>query len=599
MKTPPSLFKLSLGLWHFIGPKRRLQMGLMIVLMIFSSFAEVFSIGAVVPFLAALTNPGKILENIIFQPYLIKFGISTSYDLLYFLTIVFMSAVIFAGLLRLLVLRGNARFSFIVGAELSSEIYRRCLYQPYIVQINRNSSEIVSAVMGKVDAIIFGVISPIQALISSAVVLSALLATLLFISPLISLSVFGGIAGAYLIISLIMRKQLLLNSKRASSEANKIAKSMQESLGGIRDVLLDSAQEVYCASFRNSAYLLRKSQGSSFFIGQSPRLIMEMLGMVAIAFVAFRMANSSSGVMGAVPILGALAIAAQRLLPAFQQIYSSWASIKSSYAHLMDVTNLLNQKIPNQTLLLSGDQNLLFKNNIELRGISFRYHNDSDVALYEINLLVSRGEKIGIIGSTGGGKSTLLDVLMGLLEPSRGQICLDGIPMTSMQLPYWQRCIAHVPQAIFLSDATIAENIAFAIPFEKIDFNLVKLAAEKAQIANEIESWEKSYLTTIGERGIRLSGGQRQRIGIARAFYKKADVIIFDEATSALDQKTETMVMNAIEGLNGSPTIFMVAHRVTTLQGCDRIIEIEDGRIARVGSYGEIVGGISGANDFA
>lgn len=584
-----STYKLVIELWGFTNHRRRIQLALMVLLTIISSFAEIFSIGAVIPFLSALTNPVKILENPVFKSAIDSAGISTSQDLIFGLTIIFGFSVVIAGSLRLLLLWGNSKLSFYIGAELSSEIYRRCLYQSYIQQINRNSSEVVSAILSKVDAVIFGVISPIQTLISSLVILLAILVALLFISPWTSLAIFGAVGGMYLVISILMRKQLNLNSARAASEANRITKSLQESLGGIRDILLDGTQEVYCSSFKNAAYILRKSQGSSFFIGQSPRLIMEMLGMVAIAVVAYKMANGDSGLLSAVPILGALALAAQRLLPAFQQIYSSWASLRSSNAHLQDVLELLSLKVPDLSISFDHDAMMSFQDSIQLNNVSYSYEPDSKAALNEINLRIKKGEKIGVVGLTGSGKSTLLDLLMGLLEPTRGDIFIDDAQLNSKSCPHWQRRIAHVPQAIFLSDCSVAQNIAFGVPPEEIDFRLVKAAADKAQISSEIESWDDGFYTVIGERGVRLSGGQRQRIGIARALYKKADVIILDEATSALDYKTEEMVMNAIEEASDKATIIMIAHRLSTLRNCDRIIEVSDGKIKRIGNYQEMI----------
>lgn len=589
MNNNTSAYYLVLQLRGFINPKRRLQLVLMIFLTIASSFAEIISIGAVIPFLSALTNPIKILENPSFTFILLSADISTAQELILGLTIIFGVSVMVAGFLRLLLLWGNAKLSFYIGAELSSEIYRRCLYQSYIQQINRNSSEVISAILSKVDAVIFGVISPIQTLFSSIIVLLAILATLLFISPWTSLAIFGAVGGMYLAISLVMRKQLILNSGRAASEANKITKSLQESLGGIRDILLDGTQEAYYASFKNAAFILRKSQGSSFFIGQSPRLIMEMLGMVAIAVVAYKMTSEDSGLLGAVPILGALALAAQRLLPAFQQIYSSWASLKSSNAHLRDILDLLSLKVPDRAATNDHAVTMNFQNYIQLNKVSYSYGPDSKIALNEINLKIKKGEKIGIIGLTGSGKSTLLDLIMGLLEPTAGDIFIDNTQLDSTSCPYWQKRIAHVPQAIFLSDSSVLQNIAFGVPPDEIDFSLVKAAADRAQISSEIESWEDGYRTVIGERGVRLSGGQRQRIGIARALYKKADVIIFDEATSALDFKTEEMVMHAIEKACNNATIFLIAHRLSTLRNCDRIIEILDGQIKRIGTYQEMI----------
>jgi ATP-binding cassette subfamily B protein len=250
---------------------------------------------------------------------------------------------------------------------------------------------------------------------------------------------------------------------------------------------------------------------------------------------------------------------------------------------------LLSLKIPDRSISFDHDVIMNFQDSIRFDDVSYSYGPDSKTALNEVNLRFKKGEKIGIIGLTGSGKSTLLDLLMGLLEPTQGDIFIDNAQLNPKSCPYWQRRIAHVPQAIFLSDCSVLQNIAFGVPPEEIDFHRAKAAAEKAQISSEVESWDDGYLTVIGERGVRLSGGQRQRIGIARALYKRADVIILDEATSALDYKTEEKVMHAIEEASDKATIFMIAHRLSTLRNCDRIIEISDGKIQRICTYQEMI----------
>jgi ATP-binding cassette subfamily B protein len=267
------------------------------------------------------------------------------------------------------------------------------------------------------------------------------------------------------------------------------------------------------------------------------------------------------------------------MLPVLQQLFVSWTTLTGSKSSLIDSIELMDQPLPE--FLNAEYVPIVFQNKIHLKNISFRYSEDSPWVLKELNLIINKGSKIGFMGTTGGGKSTLLDILMNLINPTVGQIFIDDNMLSSNNSRAWQAHIAHVPQAIFLSDSTIAENIAFGIPKNQIDYNLVYEAAKKAQIADIIESWETKYNTIVGERGIKLSGGQRQRIGIARALYKKADVLIFDEATSALDNDTETEVMKAINKLDSHLTIIMVAHRLSTLTNCDFVYEIVNNNIRR------------------
>jgi ATP-binding cassette subfamily B protein len=304
--------------------------------------------------------------------------------------------------------------------------------------------------------------------------------------------------------------------------------------------------------------------------------------------LAYTISQQEDGINKATPILGALALGAQRLLPVLQQAFSSWSTIKTGQASLQEALNLLEQPLPNYS-----DQPhvkpMIFRQQIHLKQLSFRYSSQTPWVLENLNLIISKGSRVGFIGATGSGKSTLLDIVMGLLLPTKGMIEIDNQPITSFNYRGWQAHIAHVPQVIFMADTTIEENIAFGIPKNQIEHDRVLLAARQAQIADTIETWPEQYQTIIGENGMRLSGGQRQRIGIARALYKQADVIIFDEATSALDNETEQSVMNAIEGLSRDITILIIAHRVSTLKSCTQVVELGAGAIMRIGTYLEIV----------
>ena len=365
-------------------------------------------------------------------------------------------------------------------------------------------------------------------------------------------------------------------------------KSLQEGLGGIRDVLIDGSQEFYSQLYRSADLPLRRASGNNAFIGGGPRFVLEAVGMTLIAVIAYIMSQKEGGIATAIPILGALALGAQRLLPALQQAYASFSSIRGVEVSLKDVLDLLEQPLPeyvNQSLPAP----ISFEREIKLTNLSFRYIKETPLVLENINLSIVKGERIGFMGVTGSGKSTLLDIIMGLLPPTDGKLTIDEKPLNSQNRRAWQAHIAHVPQNIYLSDSTIEENIAFGIPIEKIDHQRVKKAAKQAQIADMIANLKDGYQTLVGERGVRLSGGQRQRINIARALYKKADVLIFDEATSALDSSTEQEVMKAIEGLGGQLTILIIAHRLTTLKGCDRIIQFDKDNLLHVRSYQDMV----------
>jgi ABC-type multidrug transport system fused ATPase/permease subunit len=588
MQSTQPITQLIGRLWPHISSRRRGQLGLLLFLMLLASIAEVFSIGAVLPFLAILTAPDRVFAHAAAQPVIQVLELTEPVQLLLPLTIIFGAAALIAGGIRMLLLWGTNRFSFATGGDFSISIYHRTLYQPYAAHCARNSSLVISGISDKAGAVIFFTILPTLTLLRSSVILIAILATLLTVDPVIALISFGGFSLIYGLIILLTRKRLLIYSQCQARELVYVMKSLQEGLGGIRDILIDGSQETYCKIYRNAVSNLRHAQSSSTFISESPRYAIEALGMVLIALLAYMLAQQVGGIGNAIPILGAFALGAQRLIPIIQQAYASWVSLQSGRATLQDVIELLDQPLPDYVDQPPAPA-LQFKHKISLNQVGFRYGPETPYVLKQLNLTIPKGGRIGFIGTTGSGKSTLLDIIMGLLQSTDGLLEIDGQAITPTNNRAWQAHIAHVPQAIFLTDSTIEENIAFGVPKDEIDIERVRQAAQQAQIADSIESWPKQYQTFVGERGIRLSGGQRQRIGIARALYKRADVIIFDEATSALDNETEQAVMQAIEGLSKDLTLLIIAHRLTTLKNCTHIVELGDGGIKRAGNYQDIV----------
>lgn len=455
------------------------------------------------------------------------------------------------------------------------------------MHVARNSSMVISGITNKVGGAV-GVLYQLLALISSTLLLVAIMLALIAIDPNVALVAAAAFGISYTFITWISRRRLNLNSQRIAYEQTQVVRALQEGLGGIRDVLLDSTQPVYCDIYRHADHPLRRAQGNNLFISGSPRFAMEALGMVLIALLAFTLSRPTGGIATAMPVLGALALGAQRLLPALQQIYSAWTSIIGSCASLADTIKLLDQPLP-PDILQPAEAQLILKDAINFETVRFRYDNAGPWVVDGLSLTIPKGARVGFVGTTGSGKSTAMDLLMGLLMPTEGEILVDGQPIRGNLVKAWQRNIAHVPQSIYLADTTFAENIGFGLPRNAIDLNRVRHAARQAQIADFIESQPEGYQTHVGERGIRLSGGQRQRIGIARALYKQAHILVFDEATSALDNGTEQSVMDAIEELNRDLTIIFIAHRITTVRRCDIIFQLEHGQVAAQGGYEQLL----------
>lgn len=582
------IYKLMGRLWFHLGGRRQWQFIALLGLTFVAAFAEVVSLGSVLPFLSILIDPDRVMNYPLLVKYLPALGISTATQLALPLTIGFIFFALVAGSTRLLLLWANTKFAFSCGADLSSKVYKKTLYQPYHVQISRNTSEVVSGIVNKINSVVNQVISPALALLSSIVLMVAITCTLIFINPMVALSAIFAFGLSYYFITRISRGRLRKNSARISYEETQVIKALQEGLGGIRDVLLDGTQAIYCRIFQQADIPLRRALGNNTFIGGSPRFIMEAFGMSLIAILAYWLGEEPGGIVLALPVLGALALGAQRLLPAMQQGYSAWATIMGSKASLVETISLLDQPL-SEDLFEVASNPLPFKSSISFNEVYFRYSDEDSWVLHNLNLLIPKGSRVGIIGTTGSGKSTAIDLLMGLLSPSKGIIAIDGNPCVGSQLKSWQKTIAHVPQMIYLADTSIAENIAFGVPKNLIDMDRILLAARQAHISDFVETLSEGYDTNVGERGVRLSGGQRQRIGIARALYKRAKVLIFDEATSALDTETELSVMESIDTLDRDLTIILVAHRITTLSRCDKIVELEQGRVKLKCTYQELL----------
>ena len=575
-------------LLRHITPHRRIYFFALFILAVFASIAEVVGIGAILPFLSVLTSPEKVFKQPIAQPFIQIFGILEPSQLLALITVFFVVATLFSAAIRLSLVWAQTRLGHAIGSDLSIGIYRKALYQPYAIHISRNSSELISAISSKTNAVVYQILIPGLFLLSSCLMLGVILVSLILIEPYIALGIFMGFGAIYSLVLISTRRQLKEDSKRVGVEQSRLIKVLQEGLGGIRDVLIDGTQEAYCEVFSRADRRLRRSEANIQIISSTPRFIVEALGMILIAILALLLSDRTEGIVTAIPVLGLLALGAQRVLPMLQQAYLSWSLMLGGQTSMADVVDLLDQPMP---LYLSKKcpEGISFQKQIQLIDIQFSYAPHLSNTINKVSLSIAKGERIGFMGSTGSGKSTLLDIVMGLLHPTSGVIKVDDLEINPLNFRAWQSQIAHVPQTIFLSDATIEENIAFGVPLDEIDRDRVRQAAEKAQISDVVESWEGKYKAMVGERGIALSGGQRQRIGIARAFYKKASVLILDEATSALDNYTENSVMKSIEALGDDMTVLIVAHRLSTLQNCNRVVELSNGEINRIGTYLDIV----------
>ena len=476
--------------------------------------------------------------------------------------------------------------SRLIGTELSSDIFRKILTQNYLNHISVNSSEMISGLTQKVNQA-SGILVSLITLLTSAVIFVSILLTLIVIDPVISLLSAFIFASMYLIIGIVSRKKLIVNSKFISNEQDNVVKILQETLGSIRDIILTRTYNIYFSIYNKSIFTLNSAVSQNAFVNQSPRFLMETIGMVLISGIIIAHTKEDFDLTSIIPILAVVALGAQRLLPLLQMIYGNLTVILGSTAGLESVLRLLRKK-EKTNFNIQNNQNLRFNKSIKIKNIFFKYKKNSKYALKNINLKIKAGSRVGIIGETGSGKSTLLDVIAGLIKGNKGEIYIDDVKLDHQNLKYWYKKISYVPQNIFLLDTSIKHNIALGVNEEKIDIERVNFALKVAKLDNFISKHKKGYDLNVGEKGVRLSGGQRQRIGLARAIYRRSSIILFDEATAALDNETEKEVIESINNISKDITTIMIAHRISSLRYCNEIIKITDGKIEGIYKYKDI-----------
>ena len=564
-------------IWLTLTKKRKLQFIALSFAMLIMSVLELLTLTAVLPFLGALTVPKIVFEYPTIKPFINFFGISTPDKLILPMTILFCVTAVTAGIWRLLILWCSTKYSYALGADFGLKIFKNILHQPYVKHQNENSGELISIITIKINHVVYSIIFQLLAMLVSFAIAISIIVALIIISikvTIISILSFGLI---YVVVFSFERRKLLEKSHLIAENATKIVEILSESKGNIKDIILDSSQETHSKKFSQTDIPMRNAQVYHQFIGQSPRYLIEALGIVIIAIIAyFQVMDSESG-YNVIPILGTFALGAQRLLPAAQQIFAAVTNINGSSASMRDLLVFLDQDdAPDQNSI--SIKPLPFTKSIEFKNVDFSFETSKKNILQNISFKILAGEQIGIVGETGSGKSTVIDILMGLLEPTSGSLLVDDIKIDKANLKEWQQNICHVPQNIFLIDGTVKENITLSESSSEHDNKNLLTVTKVTHLAKALENFSKGLDTFVGERGARLSGGEIQRIGIARALYKNKNLIVFDEATSALDSFVETKVMNSINELPKNHTIVMVAHRVSSLSHCDKIIMVENGK---------------------
>lgn len=573
-------------LYRGASPRRRRQLVQTLLVMLAGAVAELVTIGAVLPFLAVVLEPERAAQSELLAAVIGTFGEWGRSNPALALAALLIIATICASAIRLLLTWMTLKFVLLFGHDLGIQIFARMLRQPYRHFIAQNTSDYLAGIE-KLQAVVYAVLLPVMQGLISAVLACLIIGFLFYIEPLGATFASVFLLSTYGLVSAATRTRLRKNSTVWAEAAGKRVRAIQEGLGGLRDILIDQSQGVFEDTFKEFDLRYRRSQAVNNFIALAPRYVVESAGIVLITLVAVYMITTPGGLIGAIPVLGALAIGAQRLLPLLQQAYNGWTSYQANRQMLLDVSSLLQMPVVPMLQRDKSSPPVAFQRNLVFDSVSFSY-TGKESALSDVSFSISKGERIGIVGKTGSGKSTLMDLMMGLLSPTGGQIRVDDRPLVGEVLTNWQRQIAHVPQAIYLSDASIAANIAFGESEDCIDMERVRRVAGQAELGAFVSTLPDGYDTVVGERGVRLSGGQRQRIGIARALYKGATFLIFDEATSALDGETEAAVMDGVSRINRDVTLVLIAHRVSTLAYCERFFRLAEGRVEQVSSYAQL-----------
>ena len=554
--------------------------------------AELLAIGAVLPFLRLIVAPDAMLA----EPYLAGirriFGWHRAADLVVPAASLLIVCAVAAAGVRLLLTWASQRFIYRLGYDMDAALFHRTVHQPYLDHVNRNSSEIVAG-FDKINILTNTLLLPVMIGVASAVIAVFIVGLLILIDPFTASATAISTGLIYVGITFAARRSLARASKDRAQLATARIKAVHEAVGGFRDIVLDRSQRFHARRFAAINTAFRDAVAHAAIVAAAPRYVVEGAGVALIGLLAIYLTGRPGGVLAALPVLGALVLGAQRLLPLLQASYQGFVQYLAARRSLADVLDLMagpmiGRIMPFDPADTGSPIVPAFRRELAFEQVGFWY-GEGGAALAGIDLVVAKGSRIGVVGVTGSGKSTLVDILMGLLQPCTGAILLDGEPLAHDRMGWWQAQIAHVPQTIFLADDSVAANIAFGRE-GSIDMARVEDAARRACIHDTVANLPDGYRTVVGERGIRLSGGQRQRIGIARALYKRADVLILDEATSALDDATEAAIMDALEGVGRDLTIVMIAHRLTTLKNCDRLYRLENGRIVAQGDYASVVG---------
>lgn len=580
--------------FSLLDAQERRRFWVLTVLMIFVALVEVAGVSSVLVLLNVLADPTTVDNSRALSWLRGVLGTESTFSFEVALAVIVI-VVVFGGLV---IKAGGTyaiiRYSFMRGSAISTRLLGAYLNRPYEWYLERNSAEIGKNVLSEVDGLTSRVISPLLRLTSNFILVIAMLSFLMVVDPFVTILSAVTLGGFYVVIYLRLRDRLHQSGEDMMSALEQRYRTASEATGGIKDVKLMGLEPSYQTQFQKSSVRAARAIVRVGIMAELPRFVLEAITFGALlGLVLVLLFRNDGNIAGIVPTLGIFAFSVMRLLPALQQTYHSMANIRGSTAALDLIAKDYGEALHvAPTTAADAVRSMPVNTALELKDVVFRYASANRPALAGLDLTIPARTTVGLVGGTGAGKTTLVDLILGLLTPNSGEVVVDGAPVTETNRRAWQNSLGYVPQSIYLTDDTIAANIAFGVPKDQIDRAAMERAARAAALHDFVMAeLSDGYDTMVGERGIRLSGGQRQRIGIARALYRTPSLLIMDEATSALDNITERVVMEAVQNIRSDTTIILIAHRLTTVKDCDRIFLMEKGRIAASGTYDELVSG--------
>ena len=571
-----------------LSQRERRNAALLVNMILVMAALDVVGVASVMPFMAVLANPNAVEANKYLLVIYERFSFTNKEQFLFFLgSMVFVAlvaSIVFKALTTWALLRYTHMREYSLGIRLVASYLR----QPYEWFLSRHSADLSKSVLSEVQEVVNGALIPLMQLLAHGAVVIALLLLLIVADPLLAMSIGVGLGVGYGGLYMLLRRRLTrLGTEREVANRSRF-EILSEAFGGIKELKLAGMEEVLIARYTQPAKRCAKSITAAQVAKLLPRYALEIIAFGGMLLVVLYLIRTQGGFEGALPLIALYAIGSYRLMPALQQVYAHMATLRfaepalnSLYADLVHVAPVRSSE---STLVpLSVDKRIV------LREVSYAYPTSQVAAVHKLSLEIPARSTVGLVGSTGSGKTTTVDIILGLLVPYSGQLEIDGVSISSDNLRAWQRNLGYVPQHIYLAADTVASNIAFGVPREQIDLSAVERAARIANLHEfVINDMPNGYETHVGERGVCLSGGQRQRVGIARALYHRPQVLVLDEATSALDNLTEQSVMEAVHNLSHEATIILIAHRLSTVKECDCIYLLEKGELVGTGTYDEL-----------